>query len=75
MLARMGNDEPLLGKSLLEKELERHHIEAKQNWINKETMHVDRGREGGGDAGKCQSTEGNTESSLEGESTHQNRAS
>ena len=50
----MGNDEPILtGKRVLEKERERHqkklngpkntakHIEAKQNWINRESKHIE----------------------------------
>ena len=53
-LAGMGDDEPLLaGKKVLEKELEKlqkklngpkktaKHIEAKQNWINRETKRLE----------------------------------
>ena len=53
-LACMGNDEPILvGKGVLEKELERHQkklngpkntakqIEAKQNWINRESKRIE----------------------------------
>ena len=53
-LAGMGNDEPILaGKRVLEKELEKHqrklngpkntakHIEAKQNWINRESKRIE----------------------------------
>ena len=54
MLAGMGNDEPILaGKRGLEKELEKHqrklngpkntakHIEAKENWINRESKRIE----------------------------------
>ena len=53
ILEKMGNEEPVLaGRRLLEKGLERHqkklngpkktakHIEAKQNWINRETKRI-----------------------------------
>ena len=53
-LAGMGNDEPILvGKKVLEKKLEKHqrklngpkntakHIEAKQNWINRESKRIE----------------------------------
>ena len=79
-LVGMGDDEPILaGKRVLEKELEKlqkklngpkktaQHIEAKQNWINRESKRL-RGRncKTGGIAREPQSSKRNIESGLRG---------